>query len=301
VVTLEGTTNIVPFSSQREALNYLREVAQTRPVALAMFERSSSHWPNPTAWRKSDDPAHEPVIAQRVASRSPTQTSGAYVGADTVVGAAIDDVRRRAQTLAGKRAGKVIGVIHTSKDGLWHTLAFSSEDDADDWIDLATQSPAVYTYAAYFNKADARFWPNPVIEKVSGMRAPPGTELPRRSVTSGGDGIGEMIGALIDDYRTRAKELASQKSGNAVGVILTDGLWSRFAFSILDDTIDWLQSTTQRDKSSFTYAAAFEKGRDGTAYLQDEEIGTARRVATPREPIRRGIATTSGDDAWWAA
>ncbi len=184
VVTLEGTTNIVPFSSQREALDYLREVAQTKPVALAMFERSSQHWPNPVAWRKSSEPEHESVIAQHVASRSPTQTSGDYyVGADTVVGAVIDDVRKRAQRLAEKRSGDVIGVIHTSKDGLWHTLAFRSEDDADDWIDLATQSPATYTYAAYFNKDDARFWPQPVIEKVSGMRAPPGTALPRRTVS----------------------------------------------------------------------------------------------------------------------
>ena len=171
VVILEGTTNIVPFSSQGEALKYLREVAQTRPVALAMFERSSEHWPNPVAWRKSDQPDHESVIAQHVASKTPTQASGDYIGADTVIGAAIDDVRRRAQTLANKRAGNVIGVIHTSKDGLWHTLAFRSADDADDWLNTATQDQNAYTYAAYFDK-DGDSWPSPYIEKIGGVREP---------------------------------------------------------------------------------------------------------------------------------
>ena len=168
IVTLEGTTNIVPFSSQGEALKYLREVAQTRPVALAMFERSSPRWPNPTAWRKSSEPDHESVIAQHVSSRS-TTTSGVYAGADTVVGAVIDNVRRRAQALAEKRAGNAIGVIHTSKDGLWHVLAFRSADDADDWLNTATQDQSAYTYAAYFDK-EGDSWPAPYIEKIGGFR-----------------------------------------------------------------------------------------------------------------------------------
>ena len=176
IVMLEGTTNIVPFTSQGEALKYLREVAQTRPVALAMFERSSPHWPNPVAWRKSDQHDHESVIAQHVASRSTTQASGDYIGADTVIGAAIDDVRRRAQALADRRAGNVIGVIHTSKDGLWHTLAFRTADDADDWLNTATQDQESYTYAAYFDK-EGDSWPQPYIEKIGGVREPrrPGT------------------------------------------------------------------------------------------------------------------------------
>ena len=171
VVMLEGTTNIVPFSSQVEALKYLREVAQTQPVALAMFERSSQHWPNPVAWRKSDEPEHEEVIAQHVASKSFTQSSGDYIGADTVIGTAIDDVRRRAQALAERRAGTVIGVIHTSKDGLWHTIAFRSADDADDWLNTATQDQNAYTYAAYFDK-DGDSWPSAYIEKIGGIREP---------------------------------------------------------------------------------------------------------------------------------
>ena len=286
VVILEGTTNIVPFSSQRAALDYLREVARTQPVALAMFERSSAHWPNPVAWRKSSEPEHEQVIAQHVASRSTTSTSGVYAGADTVVGAAIDDVRRRAQTLADRREGDVIGVIHTSKDGLWHTIAFRTADDADDWLNTATQDQSAYTYAAYFDK-EGDSWPAPYIEKIGGFRAPKSPQQFRRT---------GIVGAAIDDNRARAKQLATDKRGNAVGVILTtDGLWHRFAFTSLDDTIDWLQAATQRDKSSFTYAAAFEKGRDGIAYLQDEEVGSARTPSRPGAPIRREIATTSGE------
>ena len=186
VVTLEGTTNIVPFSSQGEALKYLREVAQTRPVALAMFERSSQHWPNPVAWRKSDEPDHESVIAQHVASRSTTQTSGTYAGADTVIGAAVDDVRRRAQALADRRAGNVIGVIHTSKDGLWHTLAFRTSDDADDWLGTATHDPSTYTYAAYYDKEDFQ-WPHPVNEKIGGTRTPSRREPIRREIATSGE------------------------------------------------------------------------------------------------------------------
>ena len=193
VIMAEGTTIVVPFSSQGEALNYLREVAQTRPVALALFERSSPHWPNPVAWRKSSEPDHASVIAQYVASRSATHASGVhmgadvYMGADTVMGAALAEVRRRAQQLADKRAGNVIGVIHTLKDGLWHTLAFRSSNDADDWLGTATSDPASYTYAAYYDKDDFQ-WPHPVNEKIGGARAPhrPGTVTRDRPATTSG-------------------------------------------------------------------------------------------------------------------
>jgi hypothetical protein len=175
IVMLEGTTNIVPFSSQRAALDYMREVRQTRPVALALFDRGSSHWPNPTSWTKSDDPAHESIIAQQAAKVAPPRTAGAYVGttpSQTTLDAAINDMRDRAQSIANKRAGRVIGVIHTVKDNLWHALAFTTEDDADDWLNTATQDQAAYTYAAYFDKNDAT-WPHPVIEKIGGVRVPP--------------------------------------------------------------------------------------------------------------------------------
>jgi hypothetical protein len=175
-----GTTMVTPFSSYAQALDYMRSRAQTPHVALALFDTTSSHWPNPVSWTKSDDPAYEQIIAQR-ASPSP-RMAGSY--GSTTVGTALDDLRSRAESLAAKRAGAIIGVIHTSKDGLWHTLAFRSEDDADDWLDTSTQDPTSYTYASYFNKSDPRYWPHAVIEKVSGMRSPPGTDI-RRPVASG--------------------------------------------------------------------------------------------------------------------
>jgi hypothetical protein len=299
VVMLEGTTTVVPFSSRAQALDYLREVSRTRPVALAMFERSSRHWPNPVAWRKSDEPQAAQVIAQHVASRSATRASGTYAGAwDTVVGrTALDDVRRRAQTLADKRAGNVVGVIHTAKDGLWHTLAFRTSDDADDWLGTATHDPSSYTYAAYFDKEDFQ-WPHPVNEKIGGTRTPARREPIRREIaTTSGDVGFDVIGAALDDFRSRAKQLATARPGNAAGVIRTaDGLWHALGFSSLDDSVDWLQTAT-RDKASFTYAAIFEKAADGTAYFQDEEVGVARAPSQPGPPIPRGVATTSGD--WW--
>jgi hypothetical protein len=324
IVTLEGTTNIVPFSSQHEALKYLREVAQTRPVALSMFERSSPHWPNPTAWRKSDEPEHVAIVlnylgvkpkGRPLAGPPPSETRASgdyYVGAwDTAIGSALDDVRSRAKTLADKRAGNVIGVIHMSKDGLWHTLAFRSSDDADDWLGTATHDPSAYTYAAYFDKEDYS-WPHPVNEKIGGTRTPtlPGAPISRKiTTTTRGDGvgddigddigdvIGDIIGAVLDDYRAAAKKWASMTeapNSKAVGAILLPNGWSTFSFGSLDAAIDWLQRSTH-DKASFTYAAAFDKGDYGTAYFQAEEIGGARAPSQPGPPIPREIATTSGE------
>jgi hypothetical protein len=271
-VVLEPTSLVEAFNTQAQALARLREVALTRPIALAMFERSTGHWPNPTAWRKSSDPADAPLIAQYVASRAQgTQMSGAYVGADPVASTAIAAVRQRAQQLADRRAGNVVGVIHTPKDNLWHTLAFRNEDDADDWIELAAQSPDSFTYAAYFNK-NAPQWPRAVIEKVSGMRNPPGVGRTRRSAA--------VVGAALDDNRARGKQLASARQGRAAGAIrAASGLWSVYGFNSLDDAIDWLQTMTQ-DKSRFIYAAAYEKGSDGTAFIQDEEFGTGPTTRT---------------------
>lgn len=271
-IVLEPTSLIEAFNTQAQALARLRELALTRPIALAMFERSNPHWPNPTAWRKSSDPADAPLIAQYVASRQgSTQMSGTYMGADPVASTAIAAVRHRAEQLADRRAGNVVGVIHTPKDNLWHTLAFRNEDDADDWLDLAAQTPASFTYAAYFNK-NAPQWPRAVIEKISGMRSPPGTGLSRRSAA--------VVGAALDDNRARGKQLATRRKGRAAGAIrAADGLWHVYGFTSLDDAVDWLQSMT-REKSKFIYAAAYEKGGDGSAFIQDEEFGSVGPART---------------------
>jgi hypothetical protein len=179
-ITLEGITSVEAFATPAEALDYMRQRIQTPHVALAIFDRRSSHWPNPTNWTKSDDPAYEPVIAQQIERAAPTRMAGSYVGAvpwQTTIGGALNDVRARAGSIANKRAGSVVGVIHTTKDGLWHALAFSDTDAADDWLGLATHDPAAYTYAAYYDKADF-MWPHPVNEKISGTRA---FEQPRSS------------------------------------------------------------------------------------------------------------------------
>lgn len=176
-----GLTNVVPFSSYDQALDYMRSRIQTPHIALALFDTASPHWPNPVNWTKSDDPAYEAIIAERISMSSP-RMAGAYVG--TSIGAAIDDVRSKAESLAARRAENVIGVIHTAKDDRWHVLAFHNADDADDWITTATQDPSAYTYAAYFDKQGVS-WPHAYIEKISGMRAPPGTELPRHGTTVG--------------------------------------------------------------------------------------------------------------------
>jgi hypothetical protein len=286
-----GTSQLTPFSSVDQAQAYMFERIQTPHVALALFDPAATrHWPNPVRWTKSDDPAYDLLIAQRVSQYAPARTAGAYGGATTTIGTAIDDVRTRAQSLANKRAGRVIGVIHTPKDNLWHALGFNNEDDADDWINLQTQDPAAFTYAAYFDKSDAT-WPHPVIEKIGGVGEPP--------IRRGRGTSRDWVGAAFDDARKRAAQLATAASGNAAGAIRTaNGLWHSLGFRSLDDAIDWLQAATT-DKANFTYAAAFEKSSDGTAYVQQEEFGGARVAPAPGPLIRRGIATTSGE--WWAA
>lgn len=171
-ITLDATTFIESFPSAAAALDYMRERIHTPHVALALFDRTSSHWPNPINWTKSNDPAHATAIAQQAAKYAGPRAAGDIVGAypwQTTIGTALDDVRTRAQSLATKRAGSVIGVIHTARDNLWHALAFHDVDDADDWFGAATQEPGAFTYAAYFDKDDI-LWPRPLNEKIGRPR-----------------------------------------------------------------------------------------------------------------------------------
>lgn len=99
-----------------------------------------------------------------------------------------------------------------------------------------------------------------------------------------------VLGATLSDLQDRAQVLASAKPGAAVGVIHSkrDNTWYVYSLGSLDDAIDWLQRSTQ-DRAAFTYAAAFEKGPDGTPYVQAEEVGGSRRpAASPVGQFRRG-------------
>jgi hypothetical protein len=105
----------------------------------------------------------------------------------------------------------------------------------------------------------------------------------------------DVVGSALDDVRENAKSYARTKAGNAAGVLQTvDGRLHGRGFRSLDDAIDWLQRSTQ-DKTSFTYAAAYEKGSDGTAYIQAEEFGGAPRPTPTPAPIPRDPATIG----WW--
>jgi hypothetical protein len=82
-----------------------------------------------------------------------------------------------------------------------------------------------------------------------------------------------VVGAAIDDLRERARGYATAKPGAAAGVIqLADGRFQARGLPNLDAAIDWLQRATSR-RGDFIYAAAYEKGRDGSAYIQAEEFG----------------------------
>ncbi len=76
-----GTTQVVPFESYMQALDYMRYRNQTDHVALAVFDTASKHWPSPVNWTKSTDPSHEWAIAQQIAKYARPQTAGEVVGA----------------------------------------------------------------------------------------------------------------------------------------------------------------------------------------------------------------------------
>lgn len=104
----------------------------------------------------------------------------------------------------------------------------------------------------------------------------------------------DLIGSVVDETRERARSFASTKPGNAAGAIQTaDGRFAARGFPNLDAAIDWLQRSTGR-REDFIYAAAYEKGSDGSAYIQAEEFGGAKAPTPSGEVIRREPATTSG-------
>lgn len=85
----------------------------------------------------------------------------------------------------------------------------------------------------------------------------------------------DVVGSAIDDLRERARSFASTKPGNAVGVVqMADGRFQARGFRSLDDSIDWLSRLTGR-RGDFTYAAVYERASDGTAWIRDEEFGSA--------------------------
>jgi hypothetical protein len=116
--------------------------------------------------------------------------------------------------------------------------------------------------------------------------------LPWQSIVGTGP-WGTIVGDAIADVRAKAQDIATQKQGPAIGVIhAVDGQWHALAFNSLDDADDWFGTVTQ-DKSSFTYAAYYDKDLSGTAFIANEEIGGVRKVTGPRPMARRGIATAS--------
>jgi hypothetical protein len=85
----------------------------------------------------------------------------------------------------------------------------------------------------------------------------------------------DVVGSTVDDLRERARSFASTKPGNAVGVVqMADGRFQARGFRSLDDSIDWLSRLTGR-RGDFTYAAVYERASDGTAWIRDEEFGSA--------------------------
>lgn len=113
------------------------------------------------------------------------------------------------------------------------------------------------------------------------------------------EGWYDIVGAAhpLSAVRDYAHALATSQAANAVGVIRTslDHRWHTVTFDSLDEAIDWLQRASY-NKDNFTYAAVFEKTRDGSAFAQGEEFGRPRRPSLPssQQMVRRDVATING-------
>jgi hypothetical protein len=158
----------------------------------------SAHWPNPVNWTKSDDPRVEDAITAQITHSAPltpankvahaaqvaqaqrlARTTHAAGWTDsvgdlpwqtiigdlpwwTIIGAEVDVFRRQAQAAAKEMPGRVVGLRRDAANQ-WQLESFRSVDAADNWFAVATAEPALFTYAAYFDKADPLF-PHPLNE-----------------------------------------------------------------------------------------------------------------------------------------
>jgi hypothetical protein len=168
---------------------------------------------------------------------------------------------------------------------------FNTFEDASQWFGAVTDDRvrrqkmgerANYDYLAIFTTSD--------------LRQPLWQEFPHFWDPQVGQWL-DVVGATtstardaIESARARGKQLASSRAGAAAGAIhrVHDGHWHVYSFASLDDAIDWLQQAAY-DKASFTYAAAYEKGNDGEAYVQAEEFGhPSSQPLAPGAVLHRG-------------
>lgn len=166
-ITFDPMTFLVPFDTMDQALAHLREASQARPLAIALFDRSSSHWPNPIRWSTGTDPGVDGMIAQYLGSRGGAPVVGTGGPRVEIIGAAneaLAALRKQASDAAQQGEARVIGLVKWA-NGNWDVQTFKSSDDADDWLGQTTNQPELYVYAAYFDKSDATF-PNPMNESV---------------------------------------------------------------------------------------------------------------------------------------
>lgn len=273
---LHGRAQIMPFDSPEQALVEMRAWIQDgRTVAAALFDKTSPHWPNPVGWHKSDDPMHEPLIAEQIAlsakrarladdlarlarSHAPTHAAGwvDMVGAGPwidIVGAAIDVFRKQAQAAAEVAPGPVVGLRRDAR-GQWQIKQFRSSDDADDWFGHATHEPTHFTYAAYFDKHDPTF-PEPLNEAIGGARAAsaPGPAIHR--------GVAEVGAHVKPEYRSRAVAAATTKQHEAPApfyVYLRSPHYEvTWPFSTLEEANAYGAQQVDNPRGSIDYLALF--------------------------------------------
>jgi hypothetical protein len=196
-----GVAHVAPFPSYGQALEHHRDLThQGGYAALAVFDRTNPHWPNPVGWNKSDDPAYEYAIAQQIARhpRGGARAAGEIVGASpwheivgaspwheivgaspwhTIVGQDLGVLRQQAKAAAegwigikrseGRPFARVLGILLDGKSARPRFMAFRSEDLAEEWFEKVTGDPDRFAYAAYYD-TQAPFAPVQLAENVGG-------------------------------------------------------------------------------------------------------------------------------------
>lgn len=142
------------------------------------------------------------------------QQADAVNGWYAIVGAAADDLRKRA-TLAARAAWSRAGQNGSGAFGYvvdgngTSLLPFPSADAADDWF--GALSPSSIVYAAVFDASDAT-WPSPVNDKLGEVArvAPPGVPIPRGGAATVSGATAALVGnmAVTEATLERQKQAA---------------------------------------------------------------------------------------------
>ena len=239
-----GRTESLPFATYDEALDFMRDAIHQDHVALAVFDKTSPHWPNPVNWTKNDDPAYEDVIAQQAAKIAPQGTG------------------RGTESVSARLSREAAMAAHASTESTAARLAREAAEAAGHGTESAAAQHARLAHAFAEAKSSGVVGAWPWVDVV---------------------GL-EVIGQAIDTLRRQAGVLAQEVAAPLVLVLRDGrNRWQYGKFRTPDEAIDRFSRMTS-DPDLFVYAALFDKSDPRFPQPIDETIGAATPSATGAQP-----------------